>query len=626
MADLAQPPEDRALVERVVKNVDIAEPDHARWRKKADHYNALWNNYQDHKAALRDATSEAGRDEVRREAVSVFGSELFVPMAFGIVEAILPQMIANRPRMLATPRDQRSEINVENVQYTIDAQQQKMDYELKLQTIGKDGLICGLGAQKIYWKTDYRRRTKLAPSGGPRSINPTGWQQATTLEQVFDDPWAEAVDPYDLLWDPFASDVESAAFIIHRSWVRMDYIRTMAETGQWKNLDNIARVEGLGSMMKYDEAWANRMTALGYNNISKRGEDRMHEVLEMHTGDEVITVLDREICVRSEPNPHWHGEKPFQIFRPTEITHRFFGKGEIEPIEWLQREINELRRQRRDNAMFILQKAFAFHDGLVEVDDFKFGPGVGIPVNGDPRELLFPINVGDIPYAGYQEEQALKDDFQFTSGLSDPTADNPSQETATGAQLVYQATSRRVANKTRRLELEIIAKGTAQMHALNQQRIIANRDVKIESPPEPGAPDRRWAWKSIGPAELAGEFAWAPEGGSTMPENTPQQREDGRMIYEMFGADPEVVTSEVKKVVMRKMGLDHPEAYLRPDNFVPPETMEILLQAGVPEDVLRAALDAARAGEEMAQQGAPPEQPEQAPNGGPPPQTEPQPA
>jgi hypothetical protein len=51
---------------------------------------------------------------------------------------------------------------VQNMRYLIDSQQERIKYELVLQDIAKDGLIPGLGVQKVLWRTDKRQRKMLA--------------------------------------------------------------------------------------------------------------------------------------------------------------------------------------------------------------------------------------------------------------------------------------------------------------------------------------------------------------------------------------------------------------------------------------------------------------------------------
>ena len=42
-------------------------------------------------------------------------------------------------------------------------------------------------------------------------------------------------------------------------------------------------------------------------------------------------------------------------------------------------------------------RTFAYNETAIDADDIVFGPGLAIPVNGDPREFLFPIPVPELP-------------------------------------------------------------------------------------------------------------------------------------------------------------------------------------------------------------------------------------
>jgi hypothetical protein len=601
VADLRQSPEDQKLLEQTIAVLGQWEPSHRRWMKRANHFYALYRNYQDLRGSLESTTSPRGKDAILSDAQGEFGRELFIPMAFSTVETIVPAMLSGDPRMVVKPRNLGSENNTPTIKGLIEAQQAQIKYPLKLQTIAKDGLVYGTGVQKTRWKKEYRVERRLMPSAGPG-----GMVEGQALHEKFDDPDADAVDPIDFIADPFSQDIDSSEGAFHRTWRSTRYVRRMVESQQWRNLDGFStdQLDALADGRKYEEVWNERKTAgdpLNHGSsttpVGSRGKAAVHEVLEYHDGDNVVTVLDRQVIVAAGPNPNWHGELPFQIYRPTEITHEFHGIGEIEPIEQLQEELNTLRTQRRYNADLVLQRTFAYADGHIDPDDIQFGPGFAIPTLGDPRELLFPIPVGDIPASGYEEEDRIGSDIDRTSGISDVIAGaglSGGGDTATGVQLVQSAASRRIENKTKRLEMEIIGPGAQQFVSLSQQRILNNRTVRIPARPTPGEPDRRWAWLELGPEELMGEFDIECESGSTQPENIPQNRADAQMAMTLFGQNPAVDQHKVVAWSVGKLGVDHPQDWLAPpEPTVPAATLDRLVEAGVPKPLIVQALAAA---------------------------------
>jgi hypothetical protein len=81
--------------------------------------------------------------------------------------------------------------------------------------------------------------------------------------------------------------------------------------------------------------------------------------------------------------------------------------------------MSTLRSQRRDNAALKLAQVFAYSDGAVDVGDLQFFPGAAIPIHGEPRDFLYPVQVGDIPNSSYNEEDRIVQDIERTTGISD---------------------------------------------------------------------------------------------------------------------------------------------------------------------------------------------------------------
>jgi hypothetical protein len=557
---LTTPPEQQALLDRIVSRFDSADKGvHARFRDRSNKFYALYRNYTEWKDGL--PVDRRDRDLGLRDAKREWGAELFIPFSFSTVETVLARMLGQAPRVLVKPRNRMSEDNASNMKLTIDSQFQNIDYQLVLQDIGHDALILGLGVQKCYWNHRTGQSYKLEPGIS------TEWVAASVNRTLFDDPTAERVDPYDFFWDPTAANVNDCDWIIHRTWRSTDYCTKMFKSGVWtyQNEDPAKAAQDLqygpGGTGKYEEAWSQRMRVDGNPNFKAPS---IHEVWEYHDGDQVVTVLNRECIVQQGPNPAWHNEFPFQVFRPTRLGGRMVGIGVVEPIVDLQEEINTLRSQRRDNATITLQRSFFYTEGFIDPGDFKIGPGLGIPVQGDVRDAIMPVPIGDIPNSGYQEESALLADIQRTTGVDDTASGSGSvQQTATGTQLVYQAQSARTKLMTMNLETECVRAAGRQFGALNQQKIRSNRDVRVPAIPEPGMPDQRWAWVQIGPSELAGEFDYDVEGGSLAPENVPQNRQDAQ-TWMGLSQNPAINPSAAMAHAVRLLGVDRPEAYLAP--------------------------------------------------------------
>lgn len=563
--------EQDALLQEILEKFRVADEAHKVERTKWDELDALYHSSSEFSKSL----FSSGRDQqgVYRDGQKLLGIELFIPYSYATVETVLPRLLSNRPRPIITPRSQRSERNVENLKFILDAQQQKANYELKLQTTVRTALKLGIGVQKLAWRREEVQKTRLKK----RMLLP-GYAEENYTDCPWDDPDVQDVSPYDFLWDPYADCMESAGYVFHRNWRSTEYVLAMFEAEKWDQFDDVTRedVEGISGKQWYQEIWNTRKRIQGART-DLRGS--IHEVLEFHDGNRVVTVVDRAWPVATARNPAWHKRKPFYICRPTEIEHQFSGKGVIEPMRSLQLETNTLRSNRLWNAMLKLHVAHFFEEGTLDPAEVEIFPGALIPVNGPPRDLLHPVVVGnDIPGSSYQEDAALLAAIERTTGISDPVAGTgDASQTATGVQLVQAAAGVRIQLQSRRVELELVKAEGEDWIELNQQRILEARDMATPMSPEPGQPDRRWAWKKIGPEEIAGEFAFDVDGGSMAPENVPQDRQDAQIMLQL-STNPDLDGRRVMMLALRKLGIKEPELYMAPERIVPPQTLDILMR------------------------------------------------
>lgn len=606
--------EEKTLVKEINDEFRVAdEGAHRDFRDKADRYYSLYRGVREWGQRV-DGVDRRDRDVAYREGKDRWGAELFIPYAFRTVETVVPRMLAHRPRMLLTPWDEQALGNVNNMRMLLDRQQEQFDYELVVQDVAKDGLIYGLGVQKTGWKKEYRQIAKVTPG-----IYGDMTEQAEKVCTV-DDAWVWRVDPRDFVWDPYAAEVDECEYLFHRTWRSDQYVKHQValglEAGGWRQDIPVDDLLALGGSDKRSEIYADGLAAEG-SSTSEPAGGKVHEVWEFHNRDRVITILDREVPVRNVPNPTASGDYPFQVYRPTKVGGRMVGIGEIEPIEDLQYEINDLRSQRRDAAAFALMQVYAYDDSVIDAEDLRGGifPGAAIPVNGSPRDFLYPIQFKEPPGTSYQEEAAIRGDLDTTSGVSDTVTGGDgggaAAQTATGVQLVQAAAGERIKAKGRRAEVELCKKAGHQLLLENQRRITTDRMLPVEQHDAgPSAP--AWTLVKVGPNELAGRMSVNVEGGSMAAENTPQMRSDAQAWLQVMGSpagqffDPVALARKVAE----GMGVKDTEGFVRPpEPTIPPEGLAAFLEAtgiGDPNAVMPALMQFLEAG--PPQDGPPAEQ------------------
>src|SRR5688572_11694287 len=97
-----QPDSDKALVELVRRQYELAKPFHDRWRENAEKRYALYRSYKQFRGTY-NKLSPPDKDDWWAALRSNFGTDLFIPYGFATVETIVPRMLAQPPRMLVQP-------------------------------------------------------------------------------------------------------------------------------------------------------------------------------------------------------------------------------------------------------------------------------------------------------------------------------------------------------------------------------------------------------------------------------------------------------------------------------------------------------------------------------------------
>lgn len=554
--------EQKVLVEGFV---DSAKSRHEKHRRKWEDLYAQYRSYRDLKAQYGRARTANDVDDAMVEMKRQFGADLVIPYAFATVETVLPRMLTNPPKVSVGAIAEEFEDYARPVKLHIERQQQEIDYELVLQDVGKSGLIYGLGVMKLPYVQDRRTMRALVPAAYPEQGKPE-WVEGTRTETIYSGPRPEAIDIFDFIWSPLAHDMATMSACVHRTWRDDRYVRKQLEKRAWKlprgwDVDDVL---GLASGQQRSDIWNKRELYAGREVGESEREGRVHEVWEFDDGEQIITIVNRCVPVASGRFPYWHGQLPFMVYRPTRVPHELVGIGEIEAAEALFAEMNTLRSQRRDNAALVLQRPFAYFDGLVDPDDIAFGPGIGIPVEGDPREVIFPLPIQDIPASGYAEEDRIKADIERTTGLDDSLAgasgDGGAAETATGVQLVQQAANVRITQKTKLLQKEVVRPAARQWLRLNAQ--FTTEEIRIVGPPKAGEEDREQSYYEIGPREYSAEFFIEPEDGSMEPENPVAKAQQGMQLWQSFANHPAIDQSKLAEHSLELMGVPNPARML----------------------------------------------------------------
>lgn len=339
----------------------------------------------------------------------------------------------------------------------------------------KQQLILGT----TFWQEYYlqqKQKVEVLTKFNPK----TGKEEFEEVEMLdFDDCYGEAVNLWDLWWDPNARAVNvgphRAQDVIRRNIIHIDNFKNTFVGSRWDKF-NLARFVKPGGDTNYYEFYK---PSLGTDHGSQvevlwhwiRQPDRL-----------VITANDIPFFIG--PKPYNHKRLPFargvDLLNPWSI----YGKGEPQLLESIQDELTTMRRMRLDRQkMDIYKMIFISNRETLSAQDLI--PAPMKPVYVDEIENVKEFAHSDINPSAYREEVLLKEDGTRVTGVDDAAQSVGRQaSTATESAILKEATLKRLRTKiwlTSRILLtgllELRVPNIIQFYSVPKIRQIMGKDA-----------------------------------------------------------------------------------------------------------------------------------------------------
>lgn len=342
-------------------------------------------------------------------------SQIYVPKSFEIIETILPRMMGaffdTHPVMAAVAEKQEYAGLSANVEELFDTRAWQMDLFFKQYTTFKEMLIYGTAFQKV----EYRNT------------------------QEYQGPMIVPKDIFDIYPAPYGIDMVDTRYIIERSMRHIYELEYMKDQGLIKSLDGITKDGGSRYFSHFD-----RLRSIGYGDNSSSGTEGYHECLEYwgeyqhEETDEIFDVramiVDRQHLVFMSENPYlfadendefFYGLKPYIKYQDVPVPHEFYGIGECEVMQDLQREVNDTKNAIGDALQFAVSPSFTIQTGTIDPrnkDKFVVAPGkmneVQIPDGIKPFESSLQW------MAGYDFMDRSKQEARDATGIQHTLSGN----------------------------------------------------------------------------------------------------------------------------------------------------------------------------------------------------------
>lgn len=550
--------------------------DHARQYRETEGYDALWNRLRD---LYKGKHFPAGTPDEDRIAINI---------AFSTLNVIYPSISVNYPKITVASRKPEDADAAVIAESAINYYWRIYDFQEPFRRAAKDFLTFGHGWLKVGYKfveadremtpdeaTDeyMAARQELddfavsnpelagdLPSDDDIAANAVG-----TVTTVLEDrPFVERISPFDVYVDPEATSLEDA------SWIAQRIIRPIEDAKADERYKPSVRKN-----LQAD-------TSVLHDSLTPRQRKQIGSDSDRVTIWEFYDLRSRTICVFSESSddylvdttdlPYAFGH-PFVMLRNYEVPDEFYPIGDLEMIEGPQLELDKTRSQMMNHRRKYARKwlfresAFSEQGRQALLDDRD---GVMVPVEEDVPlgDTVVPLPITSMSADLYGYSQTIEADIDTISGVNEYArgASPEIRRTATEAAMIQDAANARSADKLALIELAV-AKVARKVVQLLQQYMTSEQVVRVA-----GA-EGQYFWFNFDYQDIAGEFDFEVEGGSTQPNNEAFRQQQAMALMNSVAPLVGVVIDPAalaKHVLQNGFGIRNPEAFIVAGGMMPP--------------------------------------------------------
>jgi len=509
---------------------------------------------------------EAGYDDMWSKLIRLYGLKYDYPeiaaqyedvvapnMAFSTVNVVIPSVAVNYPKITVTASKPEDEMRAPTVEAAANYMWRKYNAHEEFRLAITDKVITGIGWLKTIW--DYQEETRqmteeeyalqvqqalielqsgmqnamamgVAPEEFPSEEDVIASVPTETTVVTADKPLIQRVSVYDIVVDPDATRLSEARWIAHRMFIPIDVAKAD------KRFKAKVRKELVGQSM----AQAKRdVETLG--SSERRTEDPEWAVVY-----EYYDLIAKTVCTFSEsggdgylidpaPIPYAFGH-PFQPVMGYTVPDQFYPVGDVEAMFGLQEELAMVRTQLTNDRKRFMRKILYKKDGF---------SATGLDSLQSPHDNEFVEVVSDAPFSdlvapmphepmtpeAYNQSAMLMDDIDVVTGVTEYQRGSVAEirRTATEAGLMQDGANARAADSLAKVE-KAIGEVAERTVALCQQYLSTEQVAKIVGE------DGVVTWVNYTAEDIAGEYDFVVEAGSTQPMNETFRRQSAMQLMD----------------------------------------------------------------------------------------------
>jgi len=370
----------------------------------------------------------------RSKEVRSWQSNIFVPYVQAVVETLKPRILDARPEFSIQGRTEDDQLKAVKLQQLIDYSWEVSAMDKESEKVVHSSMVYGTGYMQVGWKKDVRKHKFLVSAD--LTEKKMEWKEE---ERVFyDAPFCEWVDNYSLFYDWHNTDNKSKQYWFKRFVLTEAEIKRRYPSAEKRRLDMAVNTSS-GDLTDYGSI--RNEVKLAHTRIN-RGEDhqmtsyltdgkyreddkdkvKMFEVFEWwRPFEDSYAVMVNDVPIlksASMPNPYDFKEAPFIDIPYLRLPGEFEGHGLPMILENPQIMLNMIKNQRLDTATLNIHKMWIVNPlANINKKDLVTRP-FGIIYSTDPGGVK-EVQFSDIKPSSYREEELLKSDMRYASGVDD---------------------------------------------------------------------------------------------------------------------------------------------------------------------------------------------------------------
>ena len=366
----------------------------------------------------------------RAKEIKKWQANVSVPYIHAVVETLKPRILDARPEFTIQGRNEEDQPKASKLQSLADYTWEVAETDKVSEDLVSSSLVYGTGHMQVSWKKDVRNLSFLKT----KDVGKKKYEWKKEKRTFYDAPSVEWVDNYSLWYDWHNISAVSKQYWFKRLLLSEEEIKRKYPMADKKRME-MAVESGGGDLTDYASIrtqvkgtqdkitkGADRTIGTTGGDIYKDSNVKMHEVFEwLRPFDDVYAVMVNDVPIlkgASMPNPYDFKETFFISVPYLRLPGEFEGYGLPMILENPQIMLNMVKNQRLDAMTLNIHKMWVVNPlANVKKEELVARP-YGIIYSPDPNGVR-EVQSSDIKPSAYKEEELLKGDMRYGSGVDD---------------------------------------------------------------------------------------------------------------------------------------------------------------------------------------------------------------